>query len=81
LQVGGHYAIYGAKGAPGVAVPLAGQAFKLAAVNLPFVVGKLVVSPDLPALTLDVRLVALMKVTRAFVRAQRRNPVSSPAPS
>jgi hypothetical protein len=70
LQVGEYYAVHGIKNDPAEAHPIFGQAFRLKAVNLPFVVGTLVSDPEHPALTFDVRYLNLMRVTPDFVKAQ-----------
>jgi hypothetical protein len=70
LQVGKFYAVYGVKHDPEQTHPVFGQVFKLTAVNVPFLVGKLVADPAHPAVTLDVRFLGFMKLTPDFVKAQ-----------
>jgi hypothetical protein len=70
LAVGKHYAVYGVKNSPAETHPIFGQAFKLKALNLPFVVGTLVSDPAHPPVTLDVRYQDFMRVTADFVKAQ-----------
>jgi hypothetical protein len=70
LQVGRFYAVYGIKNDPAETHPVFGQAFRLKAVNLPFLVGELVSDPEHPALTFDVRHLDLMRVTPDYVKAQ-----------
>jgi len=74
FQVGRFYAVYGLKDGPQEPLPVAGMAFRLHAVNLPFVVGKLVSDPDHPPLTFDVRFLTFMPVSDDFVQAQRPDP-------
>jgi hypothetical protein len=70
LEIGQHYAVLGLKH-DAEPVHISGTAFKLLAINLPFVVGKLVCDPDHSPLTFDARFLAFMKVTDDFVQAQR----------
>ena len=42
-------------------VPIAGMAFKLTAMNLPFCIGKLVCDPAHPPVTFDIRFLAISK--------------------
>jgi len=51
--------------------PIMGQSLEIKAVCLPFFVGKLLSDPGEPVLTLDVRYLNLMRVTKEFVDAQR----------
>jgi hypothetical protein len=74
LDVGRYYAIYGQKNAfDGIECPpqWAGLAFKLLAMNLPFVVGKFVCNPACYPYTFDSRDVTFMRVSDDFVKAQR----------
>ena len=71
LEVGHSYAVYGLKGGPEQRVPVAGMAFRLLALNLPFVVGKLAADPTDPPLTFDARFLTFMRVTDEYVKAQR----------
>jgi hypothetical protein len=50
-------------------IPLMGQAFECLAVNLPFLIGRLVI--DNTVATLDIRYLEFMKVSPDFVEAQR----------
>jgi hypothetical protein len=61
-------------------VPIAGMAFRLLALNLPFVVGKLAADPTNPSLTFDARLLTFMRVTDEYVKAQRPNEDSNDGP-
>lgn len=58
--------------------PIYGQAMKVTAINLPFVLGKLAVEPRHPPVTLDVRYLDLMRVNEDYAKAQgdgaSRNP-------
>lgn len=49
---------------------LLGDAMRIKAINLPFVVVKLLSRSDAPPITLDVRMCNLMPVTEDFVAAQ-----------
>jgi hypothetical protein len=71
LELRRFYAVYGTKVGPEQPVPVAGMAFELLAVNLPFVVGKLTADPTHPPLTLDVRYLTFMRVSDDYVQAQR----------
>jgi hypothetical protein len=55
LAVGKHYVVHSVKNCPPDSHPVLGQAFRLTAMNLPFVIGKLVSDPAHPPLALDVR--------------------------
>ena len=76
LTVGKYVAIQSVKGVivKEVAGPLAlfGDAAVITAINLPFVVARLVASNNI--VTLDVRHINLMPVTDDFVRAQTGQP-------
>lgn len=74
LEIGRHYAVYGLKRNPTAPVPISGMAFKLLAMNLPFVVGKLASEPAQGPVTFDARFLSFMKVTEDFVNAQRPDP-------
>ncbi len=78
LAVGKHYAVHGLKHSPAETHPIFGQAFKIKAMNLPFVVGKVVSDPSHPPVTFDVRYLDLMRVTPDFVKAQK--PSHAPDP-
>jgi hypothetical protein len=74
LEVGKSYAVYGLKNGSEEPVPISGMAFKLLAMNLPFLVGKLVSDPDHPPLTFDSRFLTFMKVSDEYMNAQRPEP-------
>ena len=69
LNVGEHYAVVGCK-CHDNPIPIAGLAFKVTAINLPFLVGKLVMDPSHAPITLDLRYLNLMSVDESFVNAQ-----------
>src|SRR5262249_24408469 len=62
--------VYGWKNGPQEPVPVAGQAFRLVALNLPFLVGRLGCDPAHPPVTFDVRYLDFMAITDDFVQAQ-----------
>lgn len=68
FEIGGLYTVLGFKNQPNLHVAYAGQAFKIKAINLPFVVVDMV-GADMPA-TLDTRLLNVMKVSKEFAEAQ-----------
>jgi len=71
LEVGQFYAVYGLKNGPAEEpIQISGMAFRLMAVNLPFVVGRLASNPN-PPLTFDSRFLTFMKVSEDYVMAQR----------
>lgn len=51
--------------------PFLGDSLKITAINLPFVVARSLVNPELPPITLDLRECGLMPVSEDFVAAQR----------
>ena len=69
LTVGNYYAVVGMKHQDGPML-VSGQAWQCTAIQLPFVVGKLVFDPNLPPLTFDVRYMDFMKVNEDYVIAQ-----------
>lgn len=71
LTVGEFFAVHSTKVDPNLPVPIAGMAFKLTAMNLPFCIGKLVCDPAHPPVTFDTRFLRFQKVTFDFVQAQR----------
>ena len=71
LQVGTHYAVYGIKSDPAETHPILGQSFTLKAMNLPFIIGQLVSDPTHLPVTLDIRYLDLMAVTKEYVEAQK----------
>lgn len=71
LKIGEHYAVVGLKRSPNQPVGIAGQAFELTAINLPFLVGKLAGDPSPSPVTLDVRFLNFMRVSPEYVQAQK----------
>lgn len=71
LTVGNWYAVYGLKNGSEEPVQISGMAFRLLAMNLPFVIGRLASDPASPPLTFDARFLTFMKVSDDFVQAQR----------
>ena len=60
---------------------LRGISLLIAAINLPFVVARLVPRPDIPPLTLSVRDCRFMPVTEDFAAAQTQETAIVPNPS
>ena len=60
---------------------LRGISLRIAAINLPFIVAKLVPRPDIPPLTLNVRECRFMPVTEDFAAAQTQEIAIVPNPS
>ncbi len=71
LEIGHYYAVHGLRNDPEHPVPVAGMAFRVKAMNLPFVIGQIVAEPSQPAITFDVRFLSFMRVSQEFVDAQR----------
>lgn len=71
LEIGRFYAVYGLKDGLSETLPVSGLSFRLLAMNLPFLVGKLVNDPTHPPLTFDTRFMSFMKVTDDYVKAQQ----------
>jgi hypothetical protein len=69
LEVGSHYMVYGLVGDPDAPLSASGQPFQVKAINLPFVLGRWVADPLGPPVTVDVRLVLLMRASDDYVRA------------
>src|SRR5437016_2062327 len=78
LRLGRFYAVHSLKHVPDEPVNVAGQAFKVAAINLPFIVGKIVSDASHPAITFDIRYLNFMKVTSEYVKAQQASQVRPP---
>lgn len=78
LEVGQFFAVHGLKNGNDQPVQVAGMAFKLLAMNLPFVVGKLACDPDHGPLTFDTRFLNFMRVTPEYVHAQRPDEKEAP---
>lgn len=69
FSVGDTYCVLGLKRSKRP-IPIAGQAFKIVAINLPFIVVDLATFQPHPPVTIDTRFVNLMKVDRGFALAQ-----------
>lgn len=69
MNVGEFYAVVGCK-LHDNPVPIAGLAFQATAINMPFLVGKLVMDPNHAPITLDLRFLNLMRCTDDYVKAQ-----------
>lgn len=70
LTIGEYYSVLGLKNDSMTPVPVAGMAFRIVAMNLPFVIGRLVSNPA-NAITFDSRFLTFMRVSDDFVREQR----------
>ncbi len=70
LSVGEFYAVLGLKNGLMEPVQIAGMGFRIVAMNLPFVIGRMVTNPA-NTVTFDSRYLSFMKVSEDFVRAQR----------
>ena len=71
LEIGKYYAVYALKSDSEEAMQISGMSFKLLAINLPFIVGKLEYDPAHQSLTFDTRFLTFMRVTDDYVNAQR----------
>lgn len=69
-QWAGIYAVHSVKSEPEQTYPILGQAFRIKALNLPFLVGEMVSDPT-QAITFDLRYLNFMSVTKEYVAAQR----------
>jgi hypothetical protein len=69
FNVGDTYCVLGLKRSKRP-IPIAGQAFKITAINFPFIVVDLATVQPHPPVTIDTRFVNLMKVDRSFALAQ-----------
>jgi hypothetical protein len=72
LNVAEWYTVYGLKDNPKQAVQIAGLAFRIVAMNLPFVIGRPASDPANP-ITLDTRYLTFMRVDDDYVAAQRQS--------
>ncbi len=72
FNVGEWLAVLGLKNGSPKAVPIAGMAFRIVAMNLPFVIGRLASDPAHPPITFDSRYLSFMRVSDDFVMAQRQ---------
>ncbi|MEI7684848.1 MAG: hypothetical protein WCL32_07450 [Planctomycetota bacterium] len=71
LQVDHYYAVLGGKNGSDDPHNITGIAFRILAINLPFLVGKVAQDPNVPPITADTRYLTFMKVSPEFVNAQR----------
>jgi hypothetical protein len=71
LELGQYYAVHSLKKDPSEPLPFAGQAFRLSALNLPFLIGKVVCNTEHPPVTLDVRFLNFLAVSPEYVKAQQ----------
>ncbi len=69
LEIGQYYAVHSLKLNPGMPVPIAGEAFCLVAIQLPFIVGQL--AAQAAPLTIDTRFINIMRVSAEFAAAQQ----------
>lgn len=72
LEVGQYVCVYNLKKEPNEGAPIMGQSLHIKAICLPYFVGQLLSDPSEPVLTLDVRYLNLMRVTKEFVEAQQQ---------
>jgi hypothetical protein len=72
LEVGQYVCVYNLKKDPNEGAPIMGQSLHIKAICLPYFVGQLLSDPSEPVLTLDVRYLNLMRVTKEFVEAQQQ---------
>lgn len=70
LEMGQFYTVLGLKNASMEPVPIAGMGFRIVAMNLPFVIGRLASNPT-NTVTFDARYLNFMRVSDDFVLAQR----------
>ena len=73
MDVGMFYCVHGLKNGSMRPVPIAGMAFRLTAMNLPFIVGKLACDPKHDPVTFDTRYLKFQRVTTQFVDAPTPN--------
>jgi len=78
LEIGRLYCVHSLKGNPWISLPLAGESFRLVAVQFPFIVGQLA-AHGIP-ITVDTRFNAVMRVSDEYAAAQRFG-VDSPPPA
>jgi hypothetical protein len=69
MNVGDYLAVVGCK-LHDNPIPIAGLAFKVTAINMPFLIGQLVQDPSHAPITLDLRFLNVMRVTDEYVKAQ-----------
>jgi hypothetical protein len=71
LNVGEWYTVYGLKNDSEEPIQIAGMAFRIVAMNLPFIIGRLA-SDLVHPVTLDSRFLSFMRVSDDYVAAQRQ---------
>jgi hypothetical protein len=71
MDVGLFFAVHSTKDGSEYPLPIAGMAFRVTAINLPFLVGNLVCDPVHPPVTFDTRYFRFQKVTNDFILAQQ----------
>ena len=72
LEIGHYYAVYGLKNGSEEQVQIAGMGFKLLAMNLPFLIGRLASDAAYSPVTFDTRFLTFMKVSDDYVKCQRQ---------
>jgi hypothetical protein len=72
LEVGQYICVYNLKHHPESAEQIMGQSMLIKAVCLPYIAAELQSEPQKPTLTLDVRFLNLMRVTKEYVEAQSK---------
>lgn len=70
LEMGQFYTVLGLKNGSREPVPIAGMGFRIVAMNLPFVIGRLASNPSY-TVTFDTRYLNFMRVSDEFMLAQR----------
>lgn len=71
LAKGQYVCVHSLKGNPEALVPIMGQSLLVKAVCRPFFLGQMLSDPDRPIVTLDLRHLNLMRVTKEYVEAQQ----------
>jgi len=80
LEVGQYICVYNLKRCPDEPESIMGQSLQIKAICLPYIAAELQSDPSKPVLTLDVRYLNLMKVTKEYVEAQSRGAMPPPQP-
>lgn len=70
FEVGQYVCVYNCRQSPEEPMPIMGQSMKIKAICLPFFVVETLVPEMPPIMTLDVRFVNMMKVTKEYAEAQ-----------
>ena len=76
-MVGNTLPVYDLKQAPTELAAIMGQAVEIKAMQLPFLVGKVIADPNKGSATLDVRFLRLMRVSKEFAAAQAGGPTAA----